>query len=179
MTNLLERGHLVSIRNVMAEDLAQIAPHAYSVSITEPLTDQEDLARQFQQTNLWQEDAGAVAVVKADGGRLLGTCQFYPSGPCIHGIEIGYIIHAESDRGLGYASEALQLFSRHLFAQREKVHRHQLIIETSNLASCKIAERGEFIREGVLRACGFDAEHPEDCFVYSKTRWQDLRDQEV
>jgi hypothetical protein len=28
--------------------------------------------------------------------------QFYRSGPGIHGLEIGYILHDEDDRGKGY-----------------------------------------------------------------------------
>ena len=47
-------------------------------------------------------------IVEAASGRLLGTSQFYRSAPCIHGLELGYILHDPADRGRGLASEAVK-----------------------------------------------------------------------
>lgn len=167
--DLLAPGDLVSIRLIRAEDLEQIAPHAYSVSVVEPLNELDELRRDHSETRLWLNDAGAASVVELDTGRLVGTCQFFRSGPCIHGLEIGYIIHDEADWGKGFATEALRLFSAHLFECRPQYHRHQLTIETTNKGSCRVAEKGGFIKEGTLRKSGFPPDYP-DCFVYSKVR---------
>lgn len=113
--------------------------------------------------------SGALAIVERTSSRLLGTLQFYRSAPCIHGIEIGYVVHDPADRGNGYAAQALQLFSDHLFTTRPSFFRHQLIIEVWNTPSWKVAERCRFVREGVLRSCGFGEGDPADCFVYSRT----------
>ena len=80
----------------------------------------------------------------------------------------GYINRAH--RGKGYAGQALRLFSDYLFANRAQFFRQQLIIEVWNTASWKVAERGGFVREGILRSCGFGQGDPADCFVYSRTR---------
>jgi RimJ/RimL family protein N-acetyltransferase len=97
--------------------------------------------------------------------------QFYRTGPGIHGYEIGYILHDEGDRGKGYASEAVRLFSDYLFEQRPGCHRLQLIIETWNAASARLAEACGYASEGTLRKAGYSSpDEPSDCFVYSRVR---------
>ena len=173
MDNYLARGKSITLRTIQPADLAQIAPHEYSVSIDEPLTDLSRLEEVHSQTGLWERDAGAVAIIDTSQDRLVGTCQFFRSGPCIHGLEIGYIVHDVADRGRGYASEALSLLSTYLFETRLDIHRLQLTIDVSNEASFRVAEKGDYLREGVLRRGGFPPDHP-DCFVYSRTRDGDL-----
>jgi hypothetical protein len=55
------------------------------------------LREAFAETGFWTQDAGAVAITVE--GRLVGTQQFYRAGPGIRGYEIGYIPHANADRG--------------------------------------------------------------------------------
>jgi [ribosomal protein S5]-alanine N-acetyltransferase len=165
---IVARGATVALRRIEAGDLAQIAPHIFTVSIVEPLTDPAALAAAFAATGFWTEDAGALAIDV--GGRLVGTVQFYRTGPGVHGYEIGYILHDEADRGRGYASDALRLFGDLLLAERPRCHRLQLIIETWNDASAHLAEACGYQREGVLRRAGYSSEVPEDCFVYSRVR---------
>ncbi len=165
---ILATGARVALRRIEAGDLAEAVKHLYTLSIVEPLTDMARLREAFAETGFWTEDAGAVAVTV--DGRLVGTQQFYRAGPGIHGYEIGYILHAEADRGKGYASEALRLFGDLLFAERPACHRLQLIIETWNDASARLAEACGYQREGVLRRAGYSSELPEDCFLYSRIR---------
>ena len=112
-------------------------------------------------------DALAMAVHERVTGRLVGTCQYFRSGPCIHGLEIGYIVHDEADRKRGFATEGLQLLSDHLFQSHVEHQRHQLTIETTNIASYKVGEKCGFSREGILRSSGFGDSLP-DCYVYSR-----------
>jgi RimJ/RimL family protein N-acetyltransferase len=164
-------GEIVALRRIAAGDLEQISQFAFTVSITDPLTDKAALARAFDGSNgFWSHDAGAVAIVDAASGRLLGTSQFYRSAPCIHGFELGYIVHDPSDRGRGAASEAVRLFSDHLFQTLPEFYRLQLIIETWNVPSWKLAERCGFVREGLLRSAGFGSGDPADCYLYARTR---------
>lgn len=166
---IVARGERVSLRRIERGDLEGAAGFQYTLSIFEPLTHIARLTDVFDQTGFWTDDAGAV-VIQADG-RMVGTMQFYRSGACIHGYELGYILHSEADRGKGYASEAVRLFSDHLFAERPACHRLQLIIETWNDASARLAEACGYEREGILRKAGYsDADDPPDCWVYSKVR---------
>jgi len=168
---MLAAGERVGLRRIRPADLGQIIRHAFTVSIHEPLDDLGAVTAAFEATGFWTPDAGAVAIVDLESGRLLGTCQFYRSAPCIHGYEIGYIVHDPADRGRGTASEALRLLTDHLFGARPACHRLQLLIETWNTASWKVAERCDYVREGVLRSAGFmDADEPADCFLYARTR---------
>lgn len=166
---ILATGERVRLRRIRRSDLEGASGFQYTLSILEPMTRIVRLTEVFDQSGFWTEDAGAVAI-EAEG-RLVGTMQFYRAGACIHGYEIGYIIHSEADRGKGYASEALRLFSDLLFAERPACHRLQLIIETWNEASARLAEACGYQREGVLRKGGYsDAADPPDVFVYSRVR---------
>ena len=159
----------ISIRQIEDGDLENIVAHEYSVSIVEPHSDMSRLRQLFAESSLWSELAGAVAIVENSTKRFVGTCQFFRAAPCIHGLEIGYIIHNKLDRGKGFASQSLRLLSDHLFSTRSNIHRHQLMIEVWNTPSWKVAERGGFISDGLLRSSGF-GEDPADCFIYSRTR---------
>ena len=129
----------VSIRKINDGDLDKISAYEFSVSIIEPHSDLVRLRQLFSESNLWSELAGAAAIIENSTNRFVGTCQFYRAAPCIHGLEIGYIIHDRSDRGKGYASQALRLLSDHLFSTRANIHRQQLLIEAWNTASWKVA----------------------------------------
>jgi RimJ/RimL family protein N-acetyltransferase len=176
-TGDVSRGDIVAIRRVEAADLPQIGRFAFTVSITEPLTDAAPLREAFVATGFWRDDCGALAIIEAATRRLVGTCQFYRSAPCIHGFELGYIIHERADRGRGYASQAVRLFSDHLFAAIPAFWRQQLIIEVWNTPSWKLGERCGFVREGLLRSAGFGSGDPGDCFLYARTRkdWHEER----
>ncbi len=163
-------GSSIGLRPIRADDLARIADFKYTASIVEPLDDLVLLTAAHALNGFWQQDAGALAIEDQATGRLLGTTQFYRSGACIHGYEIGYVIHEEADWGHGHGAAALQLMTALLLAERPKCHRLQLIIETWNERSWRLAERAGFEREGVLRKAGYSSEIPEDCYLYSLTR---------
>ena len=166
----LVTGASISIRNLVLSDLEAISHFEYSVSVTEPHSDPRRLAEIHEETGMWLEESGAVAIVENTTQRMVGTLQYYRSAPCIHGLEIGYLVHNSDDRRKGYAAQALRLFSDLLFSTKPNVFRQQLIIEVWNTASWKVAERSGFLREGVLRSCGFGDGDPADCLVYSRTQ---------
>jgi RimJ/RimL family protein N-acetyltransferase len=165
---ILAEGQRVRLRRIQASDLPAAAAFLYTLSITEPLTDLSRLREVFATTGFWREDDGAVAI-EAEG-RLVGTMQFYRAGACIHGYEIGYILHDDADHGKGYASDALRCLSDLLLRERPACHRLQLIIETWNEASARLAEACGYEREGVLRKAGYSSDVPEDCWIYSRVR---------
>jgi len=171
---ILARGNRVRLRTIGVRDLKAATAHRYTLSIVEPMTDAARARKALDQTGFWTPDAGACAIeslAEGDSGRLIGTLQFYQAGPGIHGYEIGYILHSEDDRGKGYASEALRLFSDLLFAEHPDCHRLQLIIETWNDASARLAEACGYASEGILRKAGYSSpDAPADCFVYSRVR---------
>lgn len=163
-------GASVSLRKIQKEDLARLTKFPATVSIKESHEDLDRLTELHENTALWSDHAGAVAITDNQTEKMIGTSQFYRSAPCIHGFELGYIIHNKSDREKGYASEATRLFSDYLFERMKGINRHQLLIEVWNTPSWKVAERCGFLREGVLRSGGLGEGDPADCLVYSRTR---------
>lgn len=169
-TDIIAAGQNISLRKLIPKDFAVIAAYEYSVSIDEPHSDPARVAEIYAETGMWQQDAGAVGIMSNPDQRLLGTLQFYRSAPCIHGLEIGYLVHNPDDREQGVAGEALRLLSDFLFRERTMFFRQQLLIEVWNTPSWKVAEKSGFIREGILRSCGFGEGDPADCFIYSRTQ---------
>src|SRR4051812_37654633 len=168
---ILATGAKVRLRTIGVRDLRAATRHLYTLSIVEPMTDLTRAREVHKETGFWTPKAGAAAIESLADGRLIGTLQFYGAGPGVHGLEIGYILHDEADRGKGYASDALRLFSDLLFAEHPECHRVQLIIETWNDASARLAENCGYASEGVLRKAGYSsAEDPSDCFIYSRVR---------
>lgn len=169
MASPIATGTSVALRKIERTDLEQISGFQYSVSVVEPHGSVDRLEELHASTGFWTDESAAVAIVDLDAETMVGTLQCYRSAPCIHGLEIGYIIHAEQDRGKGYAAQALRLFSDVLFEHRPAIFRQQLIIEVWNTPSWKVAERAGFVREGILRSCGFGEGDPADAYVYSRT----------
>jgi RimJ/RimL family protein N-acetyltransferase len=160
----------LELRAIEPADFEAAARFPYTLSIAEPLTEIALIERDYARSGLWTRDAGARAIVDPADGRLVGTTQFYQSGLCIHGYEIGYVIHDERDYGRGYATQALALMRDLLWRERPDCYRLQLIIETWNGASCTVAERCGFELEGTLRMAGYSSVPPQDCFLYSAVR---------
>lgn len=163
-------GSLVRLRGIAATDLDRAAEFQFTLSITEPLSNPARLRDMYETHGFWTRDSGALAVEELATGRLLGTTQFYRSGACIHGYEIGYVLHDEADWGRGFGSDALRLMSQVVFDTHRDCYRLQLIIETWNDASWHLAERCGYEREGTLRMAGYSSTIPEDCYLYSLVR---------
>lgn len=138
-----------------------------------------ELRRVFAETGFRALEQGAVAIDALADERLIGTMQYFNASPTIHGLEFAYAIHDASDRGQGFGAEALGLLSDLMFRERQNCARQQLIIEITNVASWKTAERCGFLREGLLHASG-----PTDLgenYLYARTRadWTRLRRADV
>ncbi len=168
-TDTLASGATIRLRRLRTDDLPQVAGFPFTASIHKPLDDPAALNAAHTHNGLWDNEAGAAAIVETATDRLIGTTQFYRSAPCIHGLELGYILHDRNDRGRGLGIEALRLITDHLFAAFPTVHRLQLVIAAWNVASWKLAERCSYIREGLLRSAGF-GDDPADCLLYARTR---------
>lgn len=91
-------------------------------------------------------DQDTFAITDADD-RVLGSIG--ATAPESGVREIGYWLRADA-RGRGTATSALTLIVAWTFEQ-PGVARVQLRADPENLASCRVAERAGFTREGVLR----------------------------
>jgi [ribosomal protein S5]-alanine N-acetyltransferase len=89
------------------------------------------------------------AVTDAETGRLLGSIGVRWSETGDVG-EIGYWVRSDA-RGFGVMTRSLRLVARHGFSVNG-AERLQLRADPENAASCRVAEKAGFRREGVLRS---------------------------
>jgi RimJ/RimL family protein N-acetyltransferase len=108
----------------------------------------------------------AFAVTDAASGRVLGSIgvRFSEEGDV---GEIGYWLGADA-RGGGVTTRALVLISRWALG-RKGVARVHLRADPENAASCRVAEKAGFSREGVLRSAHWNARlrRRQDWVMYS------------
>ena len=90
------------------------------------------------------------AVTDTDSGRLLGAIGLrWKEEDELGTVEVGYWLRRDAQRR-GYMTRALLLASRHAFgAGAERIY---LRADPENVASCRVAEKAGFTREGVLRS---------------------------
>jgi RimJ/RimL family protein N-acetyltransferase len=87
------------------------------------------------------------AVTDAGSGRILGSIGL--SWNELDRCEVGYWMRADA-RGRGFTTRAVRLVTRHAFAKGAA--RVFLRADPLNVASCRVAEKAGFTKEGVLRS---------------------------
>ena len=122
----------------------------------------------FAENGWWSPNEGALAILD-DQGNLAGTVDFERVVADVDELVIGYLVYPEY-RGRGYASEALGLFVRYLFATRHDMNRARLNIHLDNAASIGVAERAGFKLEGRAREGWYHRGRWQDVLMYSLVR---------
>jgi RimJ/RimL family protein N-acetyltransferase len=105
------------------------------------------------------------AITDAATGRVLGSIGAAKEHDGVR--EVGYWLRADA-RGRGATTRALVLVARWALAQAG-VERVQLRADTENVASCRVAEKAGFTREGVLRSAHWNPRlgRRQDWAIYS------------
>ena len=117
--------------------------------VPEPYTDAD--ARDYvRETKEWWADGAAATFAITAEGRAVGSIGLHLVALDEQRASVGYWVAREA-RGRGYASRALRLVSRWAL-ETLGIERLELMAEPENAASCAVAERAGFRREGVLRA---------------------------
>ena len=127
-----------------------------------------EMQKQLRETGWWQEDQGRMAITDPDG-RLVGAIMFFRSSPLLAGHEIGYVVFRPGDRGQGYMTEALRIFSAYLF-ELKPIPRLQLGMFKGNAASGAVAQKCGYQFEGTQRHGGFLRGKYRDRETYSLLR---------
>ncbi|WP_338633688.1 GNAT family protein [Sporomusa ovata] len=111
--------------------------------------------RGFADRGFWYEHFGRLLITDhQDEGRVVGEIIYYRNADYRAGYEVGYQIFRRADRGKGYMSEALSLFSAFLF-ESKPIPRLQLTVVVGNESSRKVAEKCGYRYEGTLRKAAF------------------------
>ncbi|SDF42008.1 GNAT family N-acetyltransferase [Sporomusa acidovorans] len=110
--------------------------------------------RGFIERGFWHDNFGRLLIVDRQAGRVVGEIIYFRNADYRAGYEIGYQIFRREDRGKGYMSEALTLFSAFLF-ESKPIPRLQLTLVVGNESSRKVAEKCGYHYEGTLRKAAF------------------------
>ena len=126
----------------------------------------EELWLRFEQSasELSRDSATDVRQMVLLGDELLGTVSLKDINLMMMTAEIGYVI-GEKFYGQGLGTQMVSLFLSEVF-QKTDLRRIEAIINTENLASCRLVEKLGFQREGHLRESYILNGKPADNYIY-------------
>lgn len=107
------------------------------------------------------------AVTDTASGRVLGSIGLsWKEEEAVGTAEVGYWLRRDAQRR-GYMTRALVLITRH--ALDAGAYRVYLRADPENVASCRVAEKAGFTREGVLRSAHWNPRlgRRQDWAIYS------------
>lgn len=125
------------------------------------------MRKRFDEDGWWSEKEGVLLIVVDE--RIIGYIAFFEGFKHEEGFEVGYDIFREEDRGRGYGTEALRLFTAYLF-EAKPIARLHVKTRSDNAASRRIAEKCGFVLEGTFRRFDFDRGHLRDALVLALLR---------
>jgi len=132
------------------------------------LRSEAEWRKKFAENAFWDEEMGMFLITDKKG-KFVGEILYFKSHIYFTGLEVGYNIFQDSDRGKGYISEALKIFTAYLF-DAKNIPRLYLAIIPGNIASIKVAEKCGFRLDGVLRKANFHHGEYTDLEMYSLMR---------
>jgi len=124
--------------------------------------------KQFSETGGWDDQLGRMLITDKSG-RMLGHIMFMKEPSYQSGYEVGFVVFRREDRGKGYTTEALRIFSAYLF-ELKPIPRLQLGTHADNIAARRVAEKCGYKLEGTLRRMFFARGAYVDCVLYSLLR---------
>jgi len=124
--------------------------------------------RRFAETGIWEENSGTMFILNKEL-QIIGQIMFFKPVIYMNCFEIAYQIFKKSDRGKGYMSEALRIFTKYLF-ETKPVPRIQITCIKGNIGSRKTAEKCGYIFEGLLKQSYFHKGRYHDLELFSMTR---------
>ncbi|MGB7603920.1 MAG: GNAT family N-acetyltransferase [Lutisporaceae bacterium] len=164
------QGKNINLRPVEQDDLDKIIMLQSDVAqrgefLSPHMMNEVMYKKDYQETGFWKEDFGVLLITNKEG-RLLGDISYFKGVRYMPGFEIGYNIFKSEDRGKGYTSEALKLFSAYLF-ELKIIHRLEVHADMKNIGSRRVAEKCGFTFEGTKREAVFSRGKYCDLAIYS------------
>ena len=161
---------LRTLREGDLDELVKLAGDFHQIGPFWPigLPSRHGMGKRFEENGFWGEKEGFLAIADRED-RLLGTIGFFSVAHYFDAYEIGYNLFREEDRGKGFGTEALRIFSAYIFGLKP-VARLQLTAMVENQPSRRIAEKCGFTMEGTLRKATFLRGRHWDLVLYSLLR---------
>lgn len=106
-----------------------------------------------------------LAVVEKDTGRHIGGCGIRVKATAHSEADMGYSLHPDV-WGKGYGTELVHMILKFGF-ETIKINRIWALVHTENIASYRILEKNDFVREGTQRQGLFVRGDYVDCYLYA------------
>ncbi len=126
------------------------------------------MRKKFEENGMLGDDE-SMLLITDKAGNILGNIGFFKFMHYAEGYEIGYRIYAPQERGKGYMTEALRIFSAWLF-ELKPLPRLQVNVLEGNDASARVAEKAGYSYEGTLRRLVFSHGRYHNLRMYSLLR---------
>lgn len=167
------KGRHISLRPVREADLDRLYDAHTDIATRGPyfphgVMSESAFRKEFAENGFWQKTDGMLLLVTAEGD-IAGHIEFFRPISYWDAFELSYQLYDAQHAGHGYVTEAVQLLSDYLFANK-KEQRIQLVIAPDNAASRRIAEKCGFALEGTARGAFFNDGRSQDVLVYSLLR---------
>lgn len=166
-------GKNINLRLIRKEDLDEILELQNDLSnrgefLGLELGSEVSIKKHFDETGYWEKDFGKMLITDK-AGNILGDIIFFRGMRGCEGYEIGYQIYKQENRGKGYLTEALKLFSAYLFELRP-INRLEICVFNNNIPSRKVAEKCGYVYEGTMRQAYFARGKYHDLQLFSILR---------
>lgn len=166
-------GKNINLRLIKKEDINEILELQNDLSnrgevLGLELGSEVSIKKHFDETGYLEKDFGKMLITDR-AGNILGDIIFFRGMRGCEGYEIGYQIYKQENRGKGYVTEALKLFSAYLFELRP-INRLEICVFNNNIPSRKVAEKCGYVYEGTMRQAYFARGKYHDLQLFSILR---------
>lgn len=130
-----------------------------------------DIERNKYNEGLWTHNKKFLyfQIQKLESSKVIGWCGYHTWYLDHERAEIGYGLFTDADKGKGLMSEAIVPIIDSGF-RKMKLNRIEAFIGPENIASIKLIEKMNFVKEGQLRQHYRNGNQIEDSLVYSLLR---------
>ncbi len=161
---------LRSVREADLETMVELGNRVDQIGRFWPinLRSRAESLKNWKKDGLWGKEVGLLLICDFSG-RMLGFVARIPYTEWSQGYEVGATIFKRADRGKGYMTEAVRLFTAYLFAT-EPIPRLQACVAVGNEGSKRVVEKCGFTYEGTGRKLMFVRGKLYDIQYYSLLR---------
>lgn len=167
------KGKQIDLRTIRDSELSHIFELLSDISSRGmywnlALTSEISYKKKYKETGFWNNDFGTMVYTDKDG-TLLGELNYFKSTRYESSYKIDYRVYKEDDRGKGYTTEALKLFTEYLF-RLMPINRLEIQFLKGDIASQRVAEKCCFSFEGIKRQAAYSRGKYHDVLLYSLLR---------